>query len=65
MAAKVILGMTKSESSKDCLIALHWLPVRERIEFKILALVFKCIIWGSSCISYGHDTGKRHASGRP
>ena len=27
IAAKVILGKTMSESSKDCLMALHWLPV--------------------------------------
>ena len=27
MAAKVILGKTKSDSSRDCLMALHWLPV--------------------------------------
>ena len=27
MAAKVILGKIKSDSSRDCLIALHWLPV--------------------------------------
>ena len=45
MAAKVILGKTKSESSRDCIMALHWLPVQERIEFKILTLVYKCIIW--------------------
>ena len=25
-------------------MALHWLPVQEGIEFKILTLVFKCII---------------------
>ena len=44
IAAKVTLGKTKSESSKDCLMALHWLLVQERIEFKILTLLFKCII---------------------
>ena len=44
MAAKVTFRKTKSESSKDCLMALHWLPVWVRIEFKILTLVFKCII---------------------
>ena len=27
MAAKVILGKTKSDSSRDCLMVLHWLPV--------------------------------------
>ena len=44
MAVKVILGKRKSDSSRDCLIALHWLPVRERIEYKILILVYKCIV---------------------
>ena len=44
IAAKVIFGKTKSDSSKNCLMVLHWLPVQDRIEFKILTLVFKCII---------------------
>ena len=44
MAAKVILGKKKSDSSRDCLMALHWLPVQERIEYKILILVYKCIV---------------------
>ena len=44
MAAKVILGKKKSDSSRDCLMALHWLPVWERIEYKILTLVYKCIV---------------------
>ena len=43
MAVKLTLGKTKSASSRDCLLALHWLPVQERIEFKILTLVYKCI----------------------
>ena len=25
-------------------MALHWLPVWERIEYKILTLVFKCMV---------------------
>ena len=44
IAAKVILRKMKSESSKGCLMTLHWLPVFERIEFKILTLMFKYII---------------------
>ena len=32
VAAKVILGKRRSDSSRDCLMALHWLPVWERIE---------------------------------
>ena len=41
---RFLLGKTKSDSSRDCLMALHWLPVQERIEFKILTLVYMCII---------------------
>ena len=44
MAAKVILGKRRSDSSRDCLMAHHWLPVQERIEYKILTLVFKCMV---------------------
>ena len=44
MAAKVILGKRRSDSSRDCLMALHWLPVWERIEYKILTLVFKSMV---------------------
>ena len=44
MAAKVILGKKRSDSSRYCLMSLHWLPVQERIEYKILTLVFKCIV---------------------
>ena len=44
MAAKVILGKKKLDSSRECLMALHWLPVQERIEYKILTLVYKCIV---------------------
>ena len=47
MAAKVILGKKRSDSSRDCLMALHWLPVWERIEYKILTLVFKFIVGGA------------------
>ena len=44
MAAKVILGKKKSDSSRDCLMALHLLPMQERTEYKILTLVYKCIV---------------------
>ena len=42
-AAKVILCRSKYDSSSGALLALHWLPIRQRIDFKILCLVFKCI----------------------
>ena len=42
-AAKVVLHRDKYSSSTDALITLHWLPIKERIDFKILCLVFKSI----------------------
>ena len=41
-AAKVVLQREKFSSSKDALMYLHWLPIKERIDFKILCIVFKC-----------------------
>ena len=42
-AAKVVLYRDKYSSSTNALITLHWLPIKERIDFKILCLIFKCI----------------------
>ena len=42
-AAKLVLLKRKYDSAKNCLKALHWLPIVQRIEFKVLCLVFKCI----------------------
>ena len=41
--AKLVLQKDKSASSKECLHALHWLPIRERIDYKILTLAFKSL----------------------
>jgi hypothetical protein len=42
-AAKLILRRSKYSSSSTCLKELHWLPVKERINFKILVIVFKTL----------------------
>ena len=42
-AAKVVLGKKKSDSSTACLRELQWLPVKVRIEYKVLLLVFKAL----------------------
>lgn len=42
-AAKVVLQRCKYDSSKDALKILHWLPIKDRIDYKILTLVHKCI----------------------
>lgn len=43
MAAKLVLNRSKYDSSTDSLKTLHWLPVRERIKYKIAVYVFKCL----------------------
>lgn len=42
-AAKLIFLQGRREHATPLLIQLHWLPVRERVQFKILLLTFKCI----------------------
>ena len=43
MSAKIILNRTKHSSTSDALKTLHWLPVRARINFKVLSLTHQCI----------------------
>ena len=42
-AAKLVLGMKQHDSASATLTTLHWLPIRARIDFKILTLVHKCL----------------------
>ena len=42
-AIRVITFKKKRESVKECYQELHWLDVHQRISFKILLIVFKCI----------------------
>ena len=41
--AKLVLGRNKYDSNKEALTELHWLPIKSRIKFKVLVLVFKCL----------------------
>lgn len=43
MAAKLALNRRRSSSSTLALRDLHWLPIRERIQFKSLCMVFKAV----------------------
>ena len=43
MCAKLVKGATKYTSNEEVLYQLHWLPIRQRIKFKILTLVHRCI----------------------
>ena len=42
-AAKVVLGKSRFDHSTPCLIDLHWLPIKFRIDYKIAVTVFKCL----------------------
>lgn len=41
--ARLITGSRKYDHITGVMRKLHWLPVRERIQFKFLLLTFKCI----------------------
>ena len=42
MCAKLVLNRNKYDSSKQALFDLHWLPVKTRIEFKLLTFMYNC-----------------------
>lgn len=42
-AARLITGARKFESITPHLRSLHWLPIRQRIDFKIAVLVHRCL----------------------
>ena len=43
MCAKLVKGATKYTSNEEVLYQLHWLPIQQKIKFKILTLVHKCM----------------------
>ena len=43
IAAKIVMGKSKYDSSTQCHKALHWLPIKAHIEHKLLTLVHKCV----------------------
>ena len=43
-AARVVLLIPKFDHIRKALFDLHWLPVKQRICFKIMLLTFKCLI---------------------
>ena len=42
-AARIITGVRSQEHITPVLMELHWLPVDQRVQFKILVLVYKCL----------------------
>jgi hypothetical protein len=43
MAARLILHVDRRSSATESLKCLHWLPIRQRIIYKIVVLVYKCV----------------------
>ena len=41
-AARMVLNKHQSHSATECLKQLHWLPIKSRIDYKVLTIVFKC-----------------------
>ena len=42
-ACKVILQASKYDHASPLLRQLHWLPIKERILFKVMVYVYKCL----------------------
>ena len=62
-AARVITKMKKYDHVTPLLHDLHWLPVKERIKYKILIITFKCI--HGLAPAYLSDLIKFHQPSRP
>ena len=64
MCACLVLRRTKCDSAKACLAKLHWLPIRQRITFKICVLTYK-LLHGQGpdylrdFLHYKHNTSNR------
>ena len=41
-AERLILGQDAMESTTECLKTLHWLPIQQKIDYKICTLIHKC-----------------------
>ena len=61
MCARLVLRRSKWDSAKACLAKLHWLPIRQRIIFKICVLTFKLLhgqgpVYLQDLLHYRHNT---------
>jgi hypothetical protein len=62
-AAKLIFLAKKRDHASPLLQQLHWLPVQDRISFKVMLYVFKCLagiapVYLSSCLELYNPTRK-------
>ena len=44
MAAKLVLNKRKNDRSTECMRSLHWLPIRQRVKYKALTLIYKSVV---------------------
>lgn len=42
-AAKLLTNRSKYDSNTEALMELHWLPVKYRVEYKALVMVYRCL----------------------
>jgi len=65
-AARLVTGARKFDRITPVMRELHWLPVRQRLQFKTVVLVFKCIhgqapvYLSEYCKSTTENTGRSH-----
>ncbi len=62
-AARLVFQRGRGESAGPLLRELHWLPVRERILFKVMLMVQKCL--SEKAPSYLIDCLTRYVPGKP
>ena len=43
-AARLIVGLRKFDYISPTLMDLHWLPVKERVDFKVSLLAYKAVM---------------------
>ena len=66
-ACRLVFGLKRKDSVQDKLKDLHWLKVRERIEFKLCLLTFKAVngigpSYLSDIITFVNDSSRRRSS---
>ena len=62
-SAKLMTGSKKYDSATSSLYQLHWLPIKARVDFKILTLIHKCL--SGNAPEYLQNLITPYKSGRP
>ena len=62
-SAKLMTSSKKYDSATSSLYLLHWLPIKARVDFKILTLIHKCL--SGNALEYLQNLITPYKSGRP